>query len=104
MSAIVIEDATVVQLHKKIPASILHASMFRRNGNPRDPAGLCDGGDWVDEVQIRINDDSGNVYISVRPMEREDWWHLDISWQDFTQLMLAALKNHPSTKHETRGS
>ena len=41
---------------------------FRHRGGPPDPAGLCDGGDYIRELRISRNND-GTVRVSWRVAE-----------------------------------
>lgn len=81
----------------------LHGEVFRPDGSPPDGAGLCDGGDYIQKVQIRISDpETGAVYISVQPMERGEWWRLKLPWSDFYAMMEAAVRGHRDVKHNER--
>jgi len=85
--------AETIKFEKDIPARLLKGCTFRHYGI-NDPSGLCDGGDYIDEVQIRIDDDHGSVYVSVRPNERGDWWYLKLSWEDFAKWFTNCVKKH----------
>lgn len=87
-----------VEFEKEIPASILKGSVFRHYGY-YDPAGLCDSGDYLYEVQIRIENEKGDIYISIRPQERGEWWTGKITWKEFFDLMIKVVKNDERFKH-----
>ena len=78
----------------------IKGSVFRSSGQPPDPAGLCDGGDWIQSVQIRIDGKTtGRVYIAVEPIERGEWYSLELEWPEFFDMMQAAVSAHPKARH-----
>jgi len=96
------ETATKVEFTKVIPASLLRGSIFRYYGYS-DPAGLCDGGDYRQEITIRVENKNGDIYLSIKPLEGGEWWHGEISWEEFFDLLLEMVKNSDKFKHHVRG-
>ncbi len=92
------ETAETVEFRKVIPASMLRGSIFRHYGY-HDPAGLCDGGDYLYNVQIRVENEKGDIYISIEPIERGEWWFGKLSWKEFFDLMLKMVKDSKKFKH-----
>lgn len=87
-----------VKFEKEVPASILRGSVFRHYGD-YDPAGLCDGGDYIYEVQIRIENEKGDIYIHIQPRERSEWWSGKLTWKEFFDIMMKAVKNDERFEH-----
>lgn len=85
--------AQTIEFRKQIPASILKGSIFRHYGESPDPAGLCDGGDYTQEIQIRVENKNGDIYLYIQPMEGGEWWSGTISWGEFFDLLLEMIKN-----------
>lgn len=90
--------ARTIRFEERIPASILQGSIFRHYGH-NDPAGLCDGGDYIQEIQIRVENEKGDIYLSIRPMERSEWWSGKISWKEFFDLLMTMVRNSNKFKH-----
>ena len=61
-----------------------------------------DGNHVHHQVQIRVEDDEGNVYMSVMPTEQSDWWSLQLPWKEFAEMMMQAAKEHPKAKRFER--
>ena len=78
---------------------MLKGSIFRSYDEVPDPAGLCDGGDYMEEVQIRIENSCGDIYMLVRPRERNEWWYAKLSWHEFFELMLKVAKESNKFKY-----
>jgi len=91
-------ESQKIEFYKSIPFNKLKGCIFKHYGN-YDPAGLCDGGDYLYNVQIRIENKQGDVYISVQPEERSEWWSGIVSWQEFHDTFLGAFKSHPKMKY-----
>lgn len=90
-----LEDITFT---KRILASKLQGSIFRSNGED-DPAGLCDGGDYIQEIQIRTENVRGDIYLSIKPWERGEWWSGTITWEEFFNLLMQMIKNSDKFEH-----
>jgi hypothetical protein len=97
----IMEDSAEIKFYKTIPANLIKGSIFRHYGI-HDPSGLCDGGDYLYNVQIRIENNNGDVYISIQPKERSEWWCGTMKWQEFHDMMLDAIKNNPKIKYNER--
>lgn len=93
-----IGTARTVSFEERIPASILRGSIFKHYGFD-DPAGLCDGGDYIQEIQIRVENEKGDIYLSIKPMERGEWWSGTISWGEFFDLLMKMVKGSDKFKH-----
>jgi hypothetical protein len=89
-----------VVFKKRIYASKLQGSIFRHYGQ-QDTSGLCDGGDYIKQIQIRLDSENGDVYISIRPEERGEWWSGTISWQEFFDMMKQGIIGNDKFKHHT---
>lgn len=92
------DTAQKIEFTKIIPASILQGSIFRHYGH-HDPAGLCDGGDYIQEIQIRVENEEGDIYLSIKPMERGEWWSGKISWEEFFDLLMGIVKSSSKFSH-----
>lgn len=90
--------ARTIRFEERIPASILQGSIFRHYGY-HDPAGLCDGGDYIQEIQIRVENGKGDIYLSIKPMERGEWWSGKISWEEFFDLLMTMVRNSNKFEH-----
>jgi len=90
-------DAQKVEFHKDIPYDKLKGCIFTHYGY-HDPAGLCDGGDYLYNVQIRIENAQGDVYISVQPKERSEWLSGTMTWKEFHDMLYAAASGNPKIK------
>lgn len=91
------EIAREVKFHEIISASILKGCIFRHYGQP--PADMCDGGDYIKEIQIRVENEKGDIYISVEPIEGGEWWHGEISWEEFFDMMMKMVVNDDKFTH-----
>lgn len=93
----IVDTVREVKFHETVPALKLQGRIFRHYGEP--PADMCDGGDYMKEVQIRIDNKKGDVYISVEPIERGEWWHGEISWEEFFGMMMKMVVNNDKFTH-----
>lgn len=92
------EVAKTIVFNESVPASILKGSIFR-DYEEGDPAGLCDGGDYTEEIQIRVENQNGDIYLSIKPIERGEWWSGKISWKEFFSLLMRMVKNSNKFEH-----
>lgn len=88
-----------VTFSERINASELQGCVFRRDGESLDPAGLCDGGDYIQHIQIRILDDKGDIHLSMYHMERSEWWSGTLSWEEFFNLLMQGILKSDKIKH-----
>lgn len=93
-----IVESQKIEFQKDIPFNKLKGCIFRHYGHD-DPAGLCDGGDYLYKIQIRVDNAQGDIYISIQPRERSEWWCGIMSWEEFHDAMLKAFKNHPKIEY-----
>jgi len=76
----------------KSPLNCFKVSKFTHYGQQRDPAGLCDGGDYHHNMQLRLEDD-GTIYTTVRPTEWSEHRTVsDIPYEEFVEAYCAWLK------------
>jgi len=91
-------ESQKVEFQKDIPFNKLKGHIFKHYGHD-DPAGLCDGGDYLYNIQIRVENAQGDIYISIQPRERSEWWSGTMTWKEFHDMMLDAVKRHPKIKY-----
>ena len=91
-------ESQEIKFQKNIEFSKLKGSIFRHYGHD-DPAGLCDGGDYLYNIQIRVENAQGDVYISIKPIERSVWWSAIMSWEEFHNMLLESFKKHPKVRY-----
>jgi hypothetical protein len=87
-----------IELHDLVPFSKLKGCIFKHYGH-HDPAGLCDGGDYLYNVQIRVENKQGDVYVSIQPRERSEWWSGTMTWEEFHDMILYSIERHPKMKY-----
>lgn len=75
--------AQTIEFRKQIPASIFKGSIFRHYGERPDPAGLCDGGDYIQNIQIRVDNKNGDVFLSISPRERGNGGQVQLVGENF---------------------
>lgn len=92
------EIAETVSFTKEINATKLVGSIFRHYGFD-DPAGLCDGGDYIKQIRIHIENKQGDVRISLQPMERDERWSGVLSWEEFFDFLMKAVKDSDKIEH-----
>lgn len=90
-----------VSFSEKIAASKLQGCIFRSDGNSPDPAGLCDGGDYIKSIQIRVENKEGDIYLSIHPRERDEWWSGTLSWEEFFDLLMQGVLKNDKIEHHT---
>ncbi len=49
-----------------------------------------------------MENQNGDIYLSIKPMEREEWWSGKISWEEFFDLLMQMVKNSDKFKHHER--
>jgi hypothetical protein len=91
-------ESQKIEFYKSIPFNKLKGCIFKHYGY-HDAAGLCDGGDYLYNIQIRVENEKGDVYISIQPRERSEWLSGTMTWQEFHDMMLDAVKRHPKIKY-----
>lgn len=91
-------ESQKINFEKNIPFNKLKGCVFRHYGR-YDEAGLCDEGDYLYNVQIRVENKQGDVYISVQPRERSEWWSGIMTWKEFHDMLLESFKKHPKLQH-----
>lgn len=75
----------------KSPLNCFKVSKFTHYGY-NDPAGLCDGGTYHHEMQLRLEKD-GTIYTTVRPAEWSEHRTVsDIPYEEFAEAYCAWLK------------
>ena len=80
---------------RELPRNALEGQVFRGSGG----ASECDGGEYIQHVQIRVDDlKTGQVFISIIPEERHNWWSLILQWAEFADMMHKAVAAHPKAK------
>lgn len=87
-----------IAFQESVPFSKLKGCVFRHYGL-YDPAGLCDGGDYLYNIQIRVENKQGDVYISIQPGERSEWWSGTMTWKEFHDTLLKAFKYHSKIQY-----
>lgn len=85
-----------IKFTEVVPASILRGSIFRSCGPPSE---LCDGGDYIKEIQIRVENKKGDIYLSLKPQERSEWWSGTISWEELFDILMQIVRNDNRFKH-----
>lgn len=93
----IVETARKVEFYENVPASILKGCIFRHYGQP--PAEMCDGGDYIKEIQIRVENKKGDLYICIKPIERGEWWFGRISWEEFFDMMIKMVVDNDKFIH-----
>ncbi len=68
-------------------------------GNSPDPAGLCDGGDSIKSIQIRVENKDGNIYLAMSHIERSEWWSDTLSWEEFFDLLMQGVLKSDKIEH-----
>lgn len=91
-------ESQEIKFQKNIEFSKLKGSIFRYYGHDHLDE-LCDGGDYLYNIQIRVENAKGDIYLSIQPKERSEWYSGVITWQEFHDTMLKAFKNHPKVQH-----
>ncbi len=95
------DTAEKIMFTKEVPASILQGSIFRCDGTDY-PAELCDNGDYIQQIQIRVENQNGDIYLSIKPVERGEWWSGKISWEEFFDLLMVMVRNSNKFRHHER--
>lgn len=93
-----IVESQKIKFEKNVEFNNLEGCVFRHYGN-YDSSGLCDGGDYLYNIQIRVENAQGDVYISIQPRERSEWWSGTMGWQEFHDILLCGIKKHPNIRH-----
>lgn len=93
-----IVESQKIAFEKNVEFNKIKGSVFKHYGS-YDPAGLCDGGDYLYNVQIRVENAQGDVYISIQPRERSEWWSGTMTWKEFHDTLLRAFKYHSKIQY-----
>jgi hypothetical protein len=91
-------ESQTIKFQKEISFNKLKGSVFRHYGG-YDSSGLCDGGDYLYNIQIRVENEQGDVYVSIQPRERSEWWSGTMTWEEFHDMILYSIKRHPKMKY-----
>lgn len=93
-----IVESQKIAFEKNVEFNKIKGYVFKHYGHD-DPASLCDGGDYLYNVQIRVENAQGDVYISIQPRERSERWFGTITWKEFHDMILNSVKTHPKIQH-----
>lgn len=81
------------------PLTRFYVEKFIHYGHD-DPSGLCDGGDYVQSVQVRLEED-GTIFVSLTDRERSDTdSQHSMSYDEFYRRMTNAFRR-PAPKQIT---
>ena len=88
------EERTIeVVTEEKIPLTRFYFQQFMDYEGPPDPAGLCDGGDYCNSLQFRLEEDLETMFVSWQPGDHSSGLRtFTMPYDEFFAAIVPALK------------